>query len=101
LIPGLLDTPASVNNLKDYPYLEEHRSICEKLASHSVGCVDLAGAFGDHDPNTLIVHRTNRHYNTEGHRLVAIALGHYLEAHGEELLNSSSRADGLQPTQPD
>ncbi|MEX2300038.1 MAG: GDSL-type esterase/lipase family protein [Bryobacterales bacterium] len=101
LIPGLLDTPASVTNMKDYPYLEEHRSICEKLSSRGVGCVDLAGAFGDRDPNALIVHRTNRHYNTEGHRLVATALGNYLEAHSAELLNSSSTADGLQPTHPD
>jgi hypothetical protein len=101
LIPGLLDTPASVTNMKDYPYLEEHRLICEKLASRGVGCVDLAGAFGDRDPNALIVHRTNRHYNTEGHSLVARALENYLEAHSEELLNSSSTADGLQLTQPD
>jgi hypothetical protein len=101
LIPGLLDTPASVTNMKDYPYLEEHRLICEKLASRGVGCVDLAGAFGDRNPNALIVHRTNRHYNAEGHRLVAAALGNYLEAHSAELLKNSGTAEGPQPTQPD
>lgn len=94
LIPGLLDTPPSVTNMKEYPFSEEHRRICERLASLGVRCVDLAGAFGDRNPNDLIVHRTNRHYNAEGHRLIAQALDDYLESHAAELL----RVPGIVPS---
>ena len=53
--------------------------IAQYMEDHGIEGLDLLHAFSGYPLSDLIVHRRDRHYNTKGNRLIALALGKYLK----------------------
>lgn len=79
LVPALLEMPEEVERMEEYPYRREHAELCARLSARAIPCLDLLPAFAGARPAELIVHRSDRHYNATGHRILAEALAARLE----------------------
>lgn len=74
ILPDLLDVPATTRTMREYSYLREHEMILREFHAREVLCFDALPRFVDHRPRELAAHPFDRHFNREGHRLLADAL---------------------------
>ena len=79
VLPALLNVPVSLESIRDYPYKAEHEMIAKAMKEYGIETVDLLNAFAGHQLSDLIVHQMDRHYNDEGNRLIAVALGNHFK----------------------
>lgn len=74
IIPSLLDVLSSITRMDDYPFKEQHATIIKEMESTGIQVFDVTDDFGDRNPNDLIAHPLDRHYNPEGCAIVAEAM---------------------------
>ena len=74
ILPGFLDVVPSITSMSDYPFTEQHALIIKELESAGIRVFDLVADFGDRNPNELIAHPRDRHFNAEGCSIVAAAI---------------------------
>lgn len=80
LLPALLEVPHGSGAV--YPWSEAHAELCAELEAAGVECLDLAPAFAGRDLDGLALRRHDRHYDADGHRLVAEELARRLSGRG-------------------
>jgi hypothetical protein len=73
ILPGLVDMPRSIENMRDYPYLAEHTMMHEQMQTRGIRYVDLLSAFANEETAGLEAHPFDPHYSRHGNALVAEA----------------------------
>ncbi len=98
ILPDLLNAPADARSMDDYPFVDEHRMIVERLRQRHIDCLDLLPAFAARDPRRLAAHPFDRHFNAHGHAIIAEALLPRLEA-AIDAAARDPKTNGSAPTQ--
>lgn len=74
ILPDLLDVASTVHDFQAYPYQEVHAIIKNAFEREMIDYRDLLPAFSDYDPQDLVVHPLDHHFNQKGNYIIAQAI---------------------------